>query len=255
MTSKSRRLTIIGRHAINLCGQTVSYTLKQSPRIRYVRFEIRPLTGLSVVIPKSFDKRQIPGLLKDRKSWILDRLTRCSQPKLSIAVKNGGTIPYLGQDLRLVLLKTPGSPSIRLVQNRLVANTNSSDGNVVHLLECWYRLRAEDVIKQKAEMLRSRLGVSYNRVTIRGQRTRWGSCSQRGNLSFNWKLVMLPEPVIDYVIIHELSHLKEMNHSRRFLDYVARYGPDWYERKRWLKKHEMHLNMDWRLSTPGETPL
>lgn len=254
MAPKTRRLTVLGRHAINFCGQTITYTLKQSQRIRYVRFEIRPLTGLAVVIPKGFDKRQIPGLLNDRKSWILDRLARCSQPKLSCKVKNGGTIPYLGKDLKLDILTAHANPGIRLVQNRLVVNTNSSDGNLVYLLECWYRWRAEEVINQKVEKLRSRLGVGYNRVTIRGQRTRWGSCSQRGNLSFNWKLVMLPEPVIDYVIIHELSHLKEMNHSRRFWDYVTRYCPDWHERKRWLKEHEMHLNMEWSPSTPAETP-
>jgi predicted metal-dependent hydrolase len=74
-------------------------------------------------------------------------------------------------------------------------------------------------------------------LSDRGQKTRWRSCSQKGNLSFNWKLIMMPEPVIDYVIVHELAHLKEMNHTKRFWELVGKHCLEWRYHRKWLKDH------------------
>lgn len=79
-----------------------------------------------------------------------------------------------------------------------------------------------------------RLGVDYGRVSVRDQRTLWGSCSPRGDLSFNWRLVFAPEPVMDYVVIHELAHRREMNHSTRFWAIVAEFSPSFREHRKWL---------------------
>ncbi len=81
------------------------------------------------------------------------------------------------------------------------------------------------------------VGVSYGRITIRNQRTRWGSCSGKGNLNFNCLLMLAPPEVLDYVVVHELCHRKEMNHSPRFWAEVARVLPDYQQRRRWLKEH------------------
>ena len=116
-------------------------------------------------------------------------------------------------------------------------------------LERWYRTEAAKLINERADKLSSNMGVSYKRIGIRGQKTRWGSCSRKKNLSFNWKLIMAPEPVLDYVIIHELTHLKEMNHSKRFWKLVASYCPGWQDCKNWLKQHETDLTgrfCDWK---------
>ncbi len=97
------------------------------------------------------------------------------------------------------------------------------------------------LVEEKIDKLSAHLGVRYNRLVIRGQKTRWGSCSRKSNLSFNWKLIMAPEPVINYVIIHELAHLKEMNHTKRFWELVAQYCPRWREHKKWLNDHTAEL--------------
>lgn len=97
--------------------------------------------------------------------------------------------------------------------------------------------RAKDVIPQRVAHFAPLVGVTYGRITIRNQRTRWGSCSGKGNLNFNCLLMLAPPEVLDYVVVHELCHRKEMNHSPRFWAEVARVLPDYQQRRRWLKEH------------------
>ncbi len=95
--------------------------------------------------------------------------------------------------------------------------------------------RALVAIPQKAEKLAREMGVSYGRITIRNQVSRWGSCSSKKNLNFNCLLMLCPEDVLDYVIVHELCHLRHMNHSKEFWADVERYCPDWKAHREWLK--------------------
>jgi hypothetical protein len=131
--------------------------------------------------------------------------------------------------------------SVKLEQNRLVVTFGSASRRLNSLLEQWYRMQAAKLIKERANKLSAQLELTYNQLIIRGQKTRWGSCSHKGNLSFNWKLIMAPEPIIDYVIIHELVHLKEMNHTKKFWELVAKHCPQWREHRKWLREHETEL--------------
>lgn len=99
-----------------------------------------------------------------------------------------------------------------------------------------YIQSAREAITYKADKYSSLMNVSYNRIAIREQRTRWGSCSSNKNLNFNWKLILMPEEVMDYVIIHELAHLKHMNHSKEFWNCVAEYCPNYKVSRKWLKE-------------------
>lgn len=93
------------------------------------------------------------------------------------------------------------------------------------------------VFEQKVSLYAKLMGVSYGRITIRDQKTRWGSCSGKGNLNFNWRLILAPEEVLDYVVVHELAHRREMNHSPRFWAQVAAVLPDYQKRRQWLKQN------------------
>jgi len=238
-------LTVVGKREVILDGQAISYIIKRSPRAKYVRLEVRPETGLTVVIPKSYELDQLSDLLKQKSCWILGKLAKYGQVSSTTdrkELKSGDTIPYLGYNLRVVTRQlSREAESVRLERNRLIVNTRPGSARFRLALEGWYRMQAEKLLRQKVDKLSTRLGVRYNRVIIRGQKTRWGSCSQKGNLSFNWKLIMAPEPVIDYVIIHELAHLKEMNHTKRFWHMVAEYCPGWREHREWLKEHATEL--------------
>lgn len=95
---------------------------------------------------------------------------------------------------------------------------------------------AKEQIPRRVAYFAQRMGVTYGRITIREQKTRWGSCSSKGNLNFNWKLALMPEEILDYVVVHELAHRREMNHSERFWAVVAEVLPDYRERRRQLKE-------------------
>ncbi|MDO5415882.1 MAG: M48 family metallopeptidase [Lachnospiraceae bacterium] len=104
-------------------------------------------------------------------------------------------------------------------------------------LEKRYREMARKKLEERTAYYARRMGVSYNRISIRAARTRWGSCSGAGNLNFHWKLIRMPEAVLDYVVVHELAHRKEMNHSAAFWAIVEGVLPDYRERRRWLKQY------------------
>ena len=238
-------LTVIGTRETSIGGQTISYMLKRSAKAKYVRLEVRAETGLAVTIPGSFKIGHIPDLLEAKKSWILSKLAKYGQfcpVTTERELKGGDTIPFLGRDLEVVIRQEYGNAdSVKLERNKLAVNLTNRNGRLNSVLEQWYRMQAATIIKDKVDKLSAQWGLTYNRLTIRGQKTRWGSCSHKGNLNFNWKLIMAPEPVIDYVIIHELAHLKEMNHTKSFWELVAERCPRWRELKKWLKDHGPEL--------------
>lgn len=104
-------------------------------------------------------------------------------------------------------------------------------------LEARYRELARMVIGQRVSWFAAKMGVTYGRISIRAQKTRWGSCSSRGNLNFNWKLILMPPEILDYVVVHELAHRKQMNHSKLFWAEVEQILPDYETRRRWLREN------------------
>ena len=110
-------------------------------------------------------------------------------------------------------------------------------------LERRYRQAAKEYIPRRVDYYAQHLGVTYERIRIAEQKTRWGSCSSKGTLSFNWKLMLAPPKVLDYVVVHELCHLKEMNHSSRFWKLVEEIIPDYKEYRKWLKDNGNTLQL------------
>ena len=110
-------------------------------------------------------------------------------------------------------------------------------GTVAGCREKMYREQALLVCTKQAEYYSKMMGVTYGRIAIKNNRTRWGSCISLGNLNFHWKLVLMPPAILDYVVVHELAHRKEMNHSSRFWAEVEKILPDYRERRKWLKEH------------------
>ena len=105
-----------------------------------------------------------------------------------------------------------------------------------------YRDKAREIFEQKVSYYAQMMGVSYGRIAIRDQKTRWGSCSGEGNLNFNWRLIFAPAGVLDYVVVHELAHRKEMNHSPRFWKVVEDTMPEYRKYQKWLKENGRGLH-------------
>jgi predicted metal-dependent hydrolase len=249
-TMKSQMLaqpTLIGKYDINLHGEKISYTLKRSSRAKLIWLDIKRQSGLTVTIPHNYSVCDLPDYLNSNSQWILRNFSKyCNDVSASPVntVRPSHTISYLGKSLKVTQNRTGfGLNAVKLEQNKLIVSLNSSGGNLSSQeLEHWLKIQAARMINKKVEEFSQQMRLLYNRVVIRDQKSRWGSCSCLKNLNFNWRLIMAPEPVLDYVIIHELCHLKEMSHSKSFWDLVARYCPQWRKHRSWLDNHCLELN-------------
>jgi predicted metal-dependent hydrolase len=237
----------IGKYNTILDNITICYSLKRSYRAKYIRLEIHRQTGLTIFIPRFYKISELSDLIQRKKLWIIKKLNEININHVKISEKethDGLNLHYLGKSIKLKTQSNREFPeSIVLTGNTLIFNHHRSNSGLGQVIEAWYRQQAEIIIKRKAGELCKDMNVTFNKLTIRKVRTRWGSCSQKGNLNFNWKLILVPEPVIDYIIIHELAHLKEMNHSQRFWNLVTRYCPQWRQHKKWLEEHEADLTI------------
>lgn len=121
----------------------------------------------------------------------------------------------------------------------------------LQILEKRYRSAARTQFEQRCAYYRTFTGGSFSSITIRDQKTRWGSCSSRGTLSFNYRLIFAPPAVLDYVVVHELCHLTHMNHSKEFWNLVGSVMPDYRAHRRWLKDHGQELTLTRYLESKG----
>jgi predicted metal-dependent hydrolase len=150
----------------------------------------------------------------------------------AVLAARGGTVPYLGQALRLVV-----EPGRTRVHRRGVELLVPAGAAQLPAIERFYRRAAHPEISSRLDWACAQVGASYSRLEIRGQRTRWASCSRSGTMSFNWRLLLAPEPVLDYVVWHEVCHLEVMDHSQRFWALLGEHCPGYRDHLRWLRRH------------------
>ena len=201
---------------------------------------------VKVSVPMSLSDTRIRDLVTRKTSWIKKKLKEQSElplikPKEYVS---GETFPYLGKNYRLKVVKGD-MPSIKLKNGYLIATVpESSTGTqeeVRVLLETWYRSHAEVRLQDKSERLAKVVGVTPNSISVQSYKSRWGSCSIKGDLTFNWKIILAPHRIVDYVVVHELCHLLEHNHSPRFWKSVERHVPEWKDCRNWLKGFPVQL--------------
>lgn len=153
-------------------------------------------------------------------------------------LETGDILPYLGDNRVLTVVREARSRVKITVAGERIIMCVPYEADYVQKrtqLEKWYRKQAGEIFEKKGKIYAPIVGVEYNKIHIKDQKSRWGSCSGKGNLNFNWRLIMAPEAVLDYVVIHELCHLIHMNHSPEFWKLVERMCPAYKEQKRWLK--------------------
>jgi len=211
--------------------EPVVYQVRRSDRARRVRVTVDPTRGIEVVLPRRAPAREAAAAVRELRPWIERRVAEIEGARQAVASR-GETVPYLGQTLSL--LAEPGRLRVARRGDVLVV----PDGEArTPALERWYRRAARAEIEPRLQRACALAGTSYSRLTIRGQRTRWASCSRSGAMSFNWRLLLAPEPVLDYVVWHEVCHLEIMDHSPRFWALLGSHQPDYREHLRWLRRH------------------
>jgi len=206
------------------------YTLRRSPRARRVRVSVDGDGAVQVTLPRRSPARDADEAVRELAPWI-ERRRRTLARAASEVARTPGTVPYLGRELELV--RQPGRTRAHLRGDALLVPADDPTA----ALERWYRRVARSEIGPRLDAAVARAGTSYTRLTIRGQRTRWASCSATGAMSFNWRLLLAPEPVLDYVVEHEVCHLEVMDHSPRFWRLLESRVPDWREHARWLRRY------------------
>jgi predicted metal-dependent hydrolase len=207
----------------------LAYTIRRSARARRVRVRVDPDAGVEVVLPSRAARREAAAAVAELRPWIERRLAEAAAARARNA-SPAGTVPYLGAALRLK--PEPGRSRVHRRGDVLLV---PSRGDVDAAIERWYRGRARAEIAPRLDAATEQLGRPYTALSIRNQRTRWGSCSSKGAMSFNWRLLLAPEPVLDYVVWHEACHLVVMDHSRRFWGLLERHLPGYREPRRWLR--------------------
>ena len=195
--------------------------------------------------PHRATNQQIMGFVEQKRAWIEEKLLQASQRTAQAAPRAfaaGERFRYLGGEYPLEIVRR-ARPALSF-DGACFTLAESSLPRARETFEAWYRAEARRVISERAQVLAAHHRLAYSKIKITSARTRWGSCSSLGTLSFTWRLVMAPLPVIDYVIIHELAHLVERNHSKRFWDRVKAMLPDYAKHVRWLKENGFHLSLE-----------
>ncbi len=197
-----------------------------------MRVTVDATRGIEVVLPRRAPERAAATAVAELTPWIERRLREAGRVRAAVEAR-GETVPYLGATLALI--PEPGRARVTRRGDTLLVPAGAEERAAA--LERWYRRCARDEIAPRLERACAAIGRSYTTLTIRGQRTRWASCAQSGAMSFNWRLLLAPEPVLDYVVWHEVCHLQVMDHSPRFWALVESRWPHWREQARWLKRH------------------
>ena len=220
-------------HRLVLADRVVPYVLRRGRR-RTIGLTIDH-RGLRVGAPPRTPIGEIEAMIRSHATWVLDKLDhwRTQAPPAAQPIVNGLHVPVLGAPTELQLLV--GAPRTRWEDGRLVLAVPAG-WQPLPLLERALKARAREVFLPRVAEACARLGVAVPAVGLSSARTRWGSCSRLSGIRLNWRLIHLPLPIIDYVIAHEVAHLREMNHSSRFWAEVEALCPDYREARRRLRE-------------------
>ncbi|WP_165755728.1 M48 family metallopeptidase [Ruminiclostridium hungatei] len=237
--------------SIMLGGTELSYVLKRSGR-KSIGISVDKAGNITVAAPQRTSEAYIEEVLLKKGSWILDRLEKLKAANTALhsprLYAEGESFPYLGRNYSMRRIGDPHltKPAVRLGEGCLEVYSSTSAGprDLRAALKKWYVEQFCTVLQQRIGLYAPQAGVSPGRITVREQKTRWGSCSSRGNLNFNWKLIMAPLEILDYVVIHELCHMKELNHSADFWAQVQKLCPNYKNLRKWLRENGHTLSLE-----------
>ncbi|HEV2875513.1 MAG TPA: SprT family zinc-dependent metalloprotease, partial [Thermoleophilaceae bacterium] len=203
--------------------------------------------GVEVVLPRRLTLREVEPFVEEKRAWIERTLLRMRETEAELAparLVDGGEVPFLGERLALAVRIEPGRAREHVGRRDGMLRVALPPGTELRdALERWYRRRAREHVAPRLDAACARAGCAYSSLQIRGQRTRWASCSSNGAMSFNWRLLLAPAEILDYVVEHEVAHLERLDHSPRFWRLLASRCPEWREREAWLRRHGHALKL------------
>jgi predicted metal-dependent hydrolase len=245
---------------LHLPGGSIDYTLRRSPRSRGLRVVIHPDRGVIVTVPPvgrrgwSDPERHVRLFLVEREPWLRRHLDRHARERAELAarggLRDGALVRFRGELHRLrVRAAEPARrrSSVERVggadEDEIVVRLAAADRRpIAAVLEAWLKPRARREIEREIRRHAASLEVVPVAISVRDQRSRWGSASKRGRLAFSWRLILAPPEALETVVIHELAHLRVFGHGPRFWTVVASRRPDHATWRRWLRDHSTELH-------------
>jgi predicted metal-dependent hydrolase len=242
MLNKLQRLLTappaVEQRTIQLADKLISYTLKRSPRRRSIGLRIDD-AGLTVSMPLRASEKWLHSVLQEKAHWVVDKLNNW-QSKKSVPQQwlDGSPILFRGETFTLRVIPSLFAAPPQLHGGELIVHAvdRTSQAAIEKAVTRWYRREAEQVFKECVEHFAPLMQVAPREVKLSSARTQWGSCTSRGVVRLNWQLVTMPLHLIDYVVVHELAHLVEMNHSAAFWAVVEGACPDYAKCRGELRK-------------------
>jgi predicted metal-dependent hydrolase len=220
-------------------GKLIMVTVKVSQRSTNYRLSIPHAGGPLLTVPRYGNWKEAEEFLNRQLAWLAARLKRAAKP---VTFKAGARIPLRGVEHRIVATGTVrGRVEAYEADGETFLAVPGEPAHRARRLTDWLKIEAQKDLSRRVALHAKRLGVEVKSISMRGQSTRWGSCSTNGRLNFNWRLVMAPPFVLDYVAAHEVSHLIEMNHSDAFWATVEQTLPSMEKGREWLKAHGRQL--------------
>jgi predicted metal-dependent hydrolase len=224
------------------------YRVRVSPQGRNVRLRVTVKHGLEVIVPKNYDRGRVPDLLERKKNWIQMALEKAEshrkffEPKPIWCVPNRICLPAIGAVWHILSRETavPWVAVREIGSDRLlVFGAISDEGACRAALKRWLTRKTRAYLVPRLELIGERVGIRFQRSFVKHQKTRWASCSRHRAISLNGKLLFLSPDLVDYVMVHELCHVIEMNHSKRFWYLVEHHDPS-------FRKQDVRLREMWK---------
>lgn len=226
-------------HVARLCEQWLRYELRRSRR-RTIGFVIDE-RGLRVTAPRWVSLDEIESALQDKANWIVRKLAewrahQARRDRLEVRWEDGAPLRYLGETLTMCVAEN--ARRTERVGDRLIVGlpAQARTEQLKDRVQCWLQARAREVFSERIDRFGAHHGFTPRRWSLSSARTRWGSCSADGSIRLNWRLVHFPIDIVDYVIAHELAHLRELNHGARFWQIVGDLFPEYERARAWLRR-------------------
>jgi predicted metal-dependent hydrolase len=219
---------------------SIIYTVKRSrKRQKTISLQVNVNSGLIVSAPYFTPAEEIDRFVREKQNWISKTLRKHTEDSIKNKAKEYNTgehFFYLGQSYPLEVFFEPFENAGLVFWNDCFYLNAREDKDLrKHYFVSWYKKKAYDFINQRVDFFSRMLKFQHENIRITSAKSRWGSCSEDNNLAFSFRLIMAPPNIIDYVIVHELSHIKEKNHSPKFWKRVEEVMPEYRKHRRWLK--------------------
>ena len=241
MLKKLHRLatpSVIEQRSIHLAGKAVTYTLKRTSRRRSIGLRVDD-RGLTVNVPLRASEKWLHSVLQEKAGWVVEKLENWQVKKpVQQQWVDGEKILFRGETFSLRIIPSLFDAPLQLHGAHLVIHVSNTDNPaaIEKIVEQWYRREAQQLFTECVEHFTPLMNVSAREIKLSAARTQWGSCTTRGTLRLNWQLIKMPLHLIDYVVVHELAHLIEMNHSAAFWRVVGCVCPDYVKLRRELRE-------------------